>query len=282
MSSRMIIPRESPLYVTLERLASEQRVVLFAGLPGTGKSLLVQQLALIAHGVGRPVHLLQWDVARAPFETAELLGRYPEREGVTHPAIRRVVGLWAREAVLRWHAGHPDGSHLLLGEVPLLGDRLSALAEVWPDAAEPLLADATTRFVIPVPSAAVRHRIEAMRERTFASPAHEREAADAPPRILRALWRELHDLGVGLGIAAAAPAGDIPYDPRVYAGVYEHLLRHRRHETLRLDEILPVGGSVYDLDIAAGKLAATPEEVTAIMRRVERTGHRLGCQALGE
>ncbi len=273
MSSRVIIPRESPLYTTLERLASDQRVVLFAGLPGTGKSLLVQQLALMAHGVGRPVHLLQWDVARAPFETAELLGRYPEREGVTHPAIRRAVGLWARGAVLRWHADHPDRAHLLLGEVPLLGERLSTLAEVLPDAAEPLLAGPATQFVIPVPSGAVRRHIEATRERTFATPAHEREAADAPPQVLRALWRELHDLGVGLGIAAAAPAGDIPYDQAVYAAMYQHLLRHRRHETLRLDEILSIGGSVYDLDVATGELAATPEEVTTTMRRVERAAH---------
>ena len=210
------------------------------------------------------------DVARAPFETPELLGRYPEQEGVTHPAIRRAVGLWAREAVLRWHARHPDGPHLLIGEVPLIGERLSALAEVCPDAAESLLAGPATRFVIPVPSIPVRQRIEATRARTFASPAHEREAADAPPPVLRALWRELHDLGVGLGIAAAAPAGDIPYDPEVYAGVYRHLLRHRRHETLTLDEILPVGGSVYDLDVAAGELAATPDEVAATMRRIER------------
>jgi hypothetical protein len=207
--SRVIIPRESPLYATLERLAGEQRVVLFGGLPGTGKSLLVQQLALIAHGVGRALHLLQWDVARAPFETAELLGQYSERQGVTHPAIRRAVGLWAREAVLRWHADHPDRAHLLIGEVPLLGERLSALAEVHPDAAEPLLAGAVTRFVIPVPSGPVRQHIEATRAHTFATPAHEREAADAPPQVLHALWRELHDLGVGLGIAAAAPTEDI-------------------------------------------------------------------------
>ena len=282
MPSRVIIPRESPLYATLECLASDQRVVLFAGLPGTGKSLLVQQLALIAHAAGRAVHLLQWDMARAPFETAELLGRYPERDGVTHPAIRRAVGLWAREAAFRWHAAHPDRAHLLIGEVPLLGERLSELAEVRPDAAEPFLAGPATRFVIPVPSGPVRQRIEATRARTFATPMHEREAADAPPQVLRTLWRELHELGVRLGIAAAAPTGDVPYNPRVYAGVYEHLLRHRRHETVRLDEILPVGGSVYDLDVAAGELAATPEEVAATMRRVEHTDHWPGGQAADE
>jgi hypothetical protein len=60
----------------------------------------------------------------------------------------------------------------------------------------------------------------------------------------------------------------------VYTGVYEHLLRHRRHETVRLAEILPVGGSVYDLDVASGELAATPEEVAATMRRVEGTAHK--------
>ncbi|PWU23936.1 MAG: hypothetical protein C5B48_07755, partial [Candidatus Rokuibacteriota bacterium] len=47
-----------------------RRLVFFAGLPGTGKSLLVQQLAHVAGAAGRRIHLLQWDVARPVFEAS--------------------------------------------------------------------------------------------------------------------------------------------------------------------------------------------------------------------
>ena len=74
----------------------------FAGLPGTGKSLLVQQLTQLAASAGRRVHLLQWDVARPPFEASAAGRRYPVVDGVTHPVIRKAVGLWARRAVVAW------------------------------------------------------------------------------------------------------------------------------------------------------------------------------------
>ncbi|HEX5502103.1 MAG TPA: hypothetical protein VFW96_05740 [Thermomicrobiales bacterium] len=267
MPGEVIIPRASPLYVPLARMAGERRAVFFAGLPGAGKSLLVQQLARLAHAAGRRVHLVQWDVARAAFETPELLARYPEVEGVTHAAIRKAVGLWARDAVLRWHEAHPDPAHLLIGETPLVGGRLVELAQVHDDAAEVLLASPATLFAVPVPSAGVRARIEAARERTSAAPAHGREAADAPPNVLRALWAEVAALGARLDGAATPAAAD--YDPAAYARVYAHALRHRHHEVLPVDEFLPAAGSVYDLGVAAGELAPTPEEVAVAVRRVE-------------
>jgi hypothetical protein len=268
LPGEIIIPRASPLYAPLARMAGERRAVFFAGLPGAGKSLLVQQLALLAHAAGRRVHLVQWDVARAAFETPALLARYPETAGVTHAAIRKAVGLWTRSAVLRWHEAYPDPAHLLIGETPLVGNRLVELAQVRRDAAETFLASAATLFAVPVPSAVVRARIEAARERTITAPAHGREAADAPPAVLRALWREIRELGVQLDGAGASDS-DAAYDPQAYARVYTHVLRHRLHATLAVDEILPAAGSVYDLDVADGELVATPEEVAAIVRRVE-------------
>jgi hypothetical protein len=268
LPGEIVIPRESLLYAPLVRMAEERRAVFFAGLPGAGKSLLVQQLALLAHAAGRRVHLVQWDVARAAFETPALLARYPEVDGVTHAAIRKAVGLWARSAILRWHAAHPDPAHLLIGETPLVGNRLVELAQVRPDAAETFLASATTLFAVPAPSSRVRAHIEAARERTSAAPVHGREAADAPPTVLRALWREIHELGARLD-GAAAPERNAAYDPQAYARVYAHVLRHRHQSTLWVDEFLPAAGSVYDLDIAEGELVATPDEVAAIMQRFE-------------
>jgi hypothetical protein len=268
LPGEIIIPRESPLYAPLARMAEECRAVFFAGLPGAGKSLLVQQLALLAHAAGRRIHLVQWDVARAAFETPALLARYPEVDGVTHAAIRKAVGLWARDAVSRWHESYPDPAHLLIGETPLVGNRLVELAQVRPDAAEAFLASAATLFVVPVPSAMVRARIEAARERTSAAPVHGREAADAPPAVLRALWREIHELGRRLD-GTAAPERNATYDPQAYARVYAHVLRHRHQTTLWVEELLPAAGSVYDLDVADGELIATPEEAAAIMRQIE-------------
>jgi hypothetical protein len=81
-------------------------VVFFAGLPGTGKSLLVHQLAHLASRNGGTVHLLQWDVARFVFETSPAGRRYPLAEGVTHPtppagAVRRSPAGRARDVEVR-------------------------------------------------------------------------------------------------------------------------------------------------------------------------------------
>jgi hypothetical protein len=158
--------------------------------------------------------------------------------------------------------------HLLIGEAPLVGNRLVELAQVRPDTTETFLASATTLFAVPAPSARVRAHIEAARERTSAAPDHGREAADAPPTVLRALWREIHELGARLD-GAAAPGSYAAYDPQAYARVYRHVLRHRHQTTLWVDELLPAAGSVYDLDVPAGELVASPDEVAAIMRQIE-------------
>src|SRR5439155_14170749 len=46
----VVVPEGSPLFETLAALARDARLVFFAGLPGTGKSLLIHQLAHLAHG----------------------------------------------------------------------------------------------------------------------------------------------------------------------------------------------------------------------------------------
>ncbi len=88
-----VIPISSQLYTVLKELASSRRMVFITGLPGVGKSLLIQQLAMIATEAGRKVHLLQYNIAREPFETDENITKYPEVESFTDPAIRKAVGL---------------------------------------------------------------------------------------------------------------------------------------------------------------------------------------------
>src|SRR5215468_4460829 len=152
-SDRFVIATDPPLYAHVQWLASTQRLVFFAGLPGTGKSLLSHQLAHLAHTMGRTVHMLQWDIARPVFEASSAGQRYPVVHGVTHGVIRKAAGLWARRAVVQWHQHYPEASHMLIGETPFVGHRFIELARQCADAAEPLLQMAC--FAVPVPSRAV-------------------------------------------------------------------------------------------------------------------------------
>jgi len=268
-TSDVVIASERDLESALGSLAREKRMVFFAGLPGVGKSLFIRELAQSSHAAGRTVHLLQWDVVRPAFVSSAIDARYPERDGVTHAVIRKAVGRWARGAVQRWDREH-DAAHILIGEVPLIGNRLLELAQVHADDAEPLLAGPDALFVTPVPSIAVRAAIERARGRTFANPAHPREAADAPPQLMQMAWQEVHLLAAAIGAAVPAFDRQAPFDPMAYTAVYRHLLRHRRALTLSVHTQLEPRKSVYALGVAAHELAPTAEEASAIVAQLER------------
>jgi hypothetical protein len=262
----LIVAAAPRLYAELERLA-RARMVFFAGLPGTGKSLLLNQLAHLAHGAGRVVHLLQWDVARPVFEATSAAARYPGVDGVTHGVVRRAVGLWVRDAIVRWERAHPGPEHLLVGETPFIGNRFVELARRDMDEAEPLLTRPTCRFALALPTREVRAFLEAERERRTVRPRHEREKDDAPPDVLRALWRDVAEIGRALGVGDGAAA----YDPDVYHAVYARVLRHRALDVLMLDTVLPTGAvSVYDFAIARREVVPDPGEAEQFVETVER------------
>jgi len=175
--ARLILPTGSRAHRMLSEAVQNCKAVVFAGLPGVGKTLLLQQMALLSHAAGRPLHLLQWDIARQGFETPEILARYPEVEGTTHAAIRRAAGFWVRGAVANWAAAHACDDALLLGEAPFVGNRLIELARREADAAESFLAARSTLFIIPAPTLAVRRAIETTREREIEQPRHARALA---------------------------------------------------------------------------------------------------------
>src|SRR5215467_10104265 len=142
---RIVLDADRRLAERIRALAG-QRMVFFAGLPGTGKSLLAHQLVHLASTAGRRVHLLQWDVARPVFEAIPAGQRYPLVDGVTHPVIRRAVGLWAREALIEWNSRYHEVEHLLVGETPFVGNRFVELARPMDDRAEALLTEPACRF----------------------------------------------------------------------------------------------------------------------------------------
>jgi hypothetical protein len=261
---------DAALRARLDGLARAHRMLFVAGLPGTGKSLVVHQLAHLAAAAGRRVHLLQWDVARPVFEASPAGRRYPLVDGITHAMVRKAVGLWARRALVDWHRRHAGPEPLLLGETPFVGGRLMELARPAADAAEPLLAAPACRFVIPVPSAEVRRIVEAERDRRAARPLHPREREDAPPALMREHWRELREVAARLGLAGEGGAG-APWEPDVYLRVYEALLTARHAEALPLDRVLPMAAlSVYDLAVAHTDLVPDEAEADAAIREAER------------
>jgi hypothetical protein len=259
--------RDSALHERLRHLARTARMVFVAGLPGTGKSLVIHQLAHLAVEEGRTVDLLQWDVARPAFEASAAGQRHPVVNGVTQPMIRKAVGLWARRAVVTWSQRCAAPAHLLIGETPLVGGRLIELARRMDDEAEPLLASTACPFVIPVPSRDVRRHIEAERERRATAPRHPREREDAPPHVLRDLWTELLSTAEALGIARTEGGA---YDPDIYRRVYARVLQARPTEALAVETILPTAAmSVYDFAVPFTDLVPSPEEAEAFVRESE-------------
>lgn len=263
------LARQDPaLAGRLLALAGGARLVLVAGLPGTGKSLVIRELARSAAAQGRTVHTVQWDVARPVFEAAPAGRPYPLDNGVTHVVIRRAAGLWVRDAIGQWDAANPDAAHLLIGELPLVGGRFIELAKPAPDPAEPVLSAPSCRFMIPVPSTEVRAFVERERDRRMAQPVHAREREDAPSHVLRALWDELATAARTLRLSDAAPGGT--YDPAVYEAVYRRVLRRRHAEALPLTRVLDVGDtSAYDLGVPARELLPSPEDVEHAIAAVE-------------
>ncbi|WP_420628391.1 hypothetical protein [Candidatus Leptofilum sp.] len=263
----LVIPIASNLYKVVKEIVQSKRMIFVSGIPGVGKSLLIQQMALIASEAGCEVHLLRYNFARQPFETEVNISKYPEIDGVTDPAIRKAVGLWARQAVQNWHEQHPAPNQLLIGELPLIGSRLIELVEPADDAAEPLLTSEQTLFVVPVPSWEVREVIEATRARTIADPQNEQEKLDAPPNVLQSMWQEVNRLARQIDLTKASP--QTPYNPYIYGGVFEALLQFRPFKLLLIDQVLRPSRSVYDLDVLAGTLQPTAEEANAAMAAVE-------------
>jgi hypothetical protein len=251
------------------RALADRRMVFFAGLPGTGKSLLVHQLTHLAVEAGRTVHLLQWDVARPVFEATPAGQRYPLADGVTHAVIRKAAGLWVRVALAGWNARHRDSRHLLIGETPFVGNRFVEVARPLDDDAETVLAADSCRFALAIPSRDVRRFLEAERERRATAPLHPREREDAPPQVLRDLWRDLTEVAgrLEVGTPAVSPGS---YDPVMYRRVYERLLRHRHTDVLALDVVLPTAQlSVYDFAVPAVDLAPSEADAEAAIREVE-------------
>jgi hypothetical protein len=256
---------EEELQDPLERMAATARIVFFAGLPGTGKSFFARQLTEHADAAGRIVHLLEWDVVRPIFEATPSGRRYPMRDGVTQPMIRKAAGIWVRQAILNWNELNPTRPNLLIGETPLVGNRFVELVRVHNDRAEDLLTDEATIFAVPIPSAAVRLHLE--EERARRSAAEQDDAGGAVPGVMVALWDELVEVSRKLGIPGTRATGSIPYDPVLYERVYRRILSRRRRHVFHVEELSLPGPP--RAKIPTREFVPTPDEADLIIRETE-------------
>ena len=225
---------------------------------------------MLAGQAGRRIHFLRWDAALAAFETDALLERYPETDRVTHPVIRRAAGLWSRRAVAQWQAEFCAPEEILIGEVPISGNRFVELVQIHDDEAEPLLAGDRTRFLVPVPTTEVRHQLESKRQASAANPQHADESRDAPVPTMRRVWRETRSRAVELGLAAPDSNADADrYDPAIYSSFFQHLLQHRNWRILGVDTLYPSVGSAHDLDLETREVMASADEVADAITTVE-------------
>jgi len=260
--SALALPRHSTLYVQCKALVQAADCILVVGLPGVGKSLLLQQLSILAAEQRRPLQLLQWDIARQPFESPH----YPLVDGATDPRLIQAVGTWARGAIAGWRAAAPR-AQLLLVEAPLIGGRFIELARPAADRAEAFLRGQSCHFLLPLPSVELRAHILAQRAASIAAPRHPNEAHDAPPELLHALWQELYTAARQLGMQPPALSAT-RYDPAIYDAVYSHVLRQRQLLRLPLDEALPRPLSVYAGLEALPQLQASRTEAAAMLEQL--------------
>lgn len=272
MPGSVTFPSDSPIGAELDDALANCRSIFFAGLPGAGKSLFVREQALLATRAGKRVHLLRWDAVRPTFETDAVLDRFPDTDGVTHPVVRKAAGRWARQAIARWQAEFPGSDHVLIGELPIIGNRLAELVHVCDDGVEPLLAGDLTRFLVPVPTTEVRRVLESKRQGSISIPLHADEARDAPMNILRQVWTDTRSKAAELGLVDGddTAAAD-EYDPTTYRRFFEHLLQRRNCRILHVDTVYTEVGSSHDLDAPTEELVPSPDEISDVLASLEAT-----------
>ena len=256
-SSHIIIPETSPVYQRLHASAESARAVVFSGLPGVGKSLYITQFKLLAQSLGRHVTMIQWDVARKAFETKEIAVHFPMGDGVVHNGVKLCAGNWLMDVLNNWLLAQHDESHLLLIEAPLAGHRFVELAHKQNDVQlEAFLSSAACHFIVPIPSLAVRDKIEAARRAQVSEDAQV--WSGAKPSVMLMVWKMI--CGVANDLGRSIPMeGQPPYDPEVYEYVYGKILQRRQFMPLIVDEVfdIPISGEA-ELHDGASLIADSP------------------------
>ena len=192
-SQNSIIPSTSPVFQTLQQAATTAKAVVFSGLPGVGKSLYINQFQLIAAAAGRKVTVIQWDIARKAFETPEIAKRFPMGEGMVHNGLKISVGKWLLDTIKQWLMDHSSKEHLLLIEAPLVGHRFIEIAQQQSDEQlEAFFNSEQFQIIVPIPSKAVRAKIEEDRKAQISDDATT--WVGAKPSVMLLLWKRICEI----------------------------------------------------------------------------------------
>ena len=173
---------------------------------------------------------------------------------------------------VREQAEYPGPDHVLIGELPISGNRLAELVHVQDDDVEPLLAGDLTRFLVPVPTTEVRRALESKRQGSISSPQHADEARDAPMNILRQIWTDTRSKAAELGLVDGDDtAATDEYDPATYQRFFQHLLQRRNCRFLDVDTVYADVGSSHDLNVPTDELVPSADEISDVLASLEAT-----------
>ncbi len=230
-----IIPTSSPVYHQLQNLASSADIVVFSGLPGTGKSLYINEFYHISKALSRKLTVIQWDIARKAFETEKIMKLYPMKDSMVHDAVKLMAGVFLLEQIKKWYK-EKDDTDLLLIEAPLVGGRFIELVELHADPnIELILSNHKTQIVMPIPSVKVREIIEAERAKQVNEDA--KVWIGAKPSVMKILWKHVCEIAQEFGKDLEL---DINYDPQIVEYVFKKVTKHRNFLPLYIDELFDV------------------------------------------
>jgi len=240
MTNRFLsaIPQSSPVFQTLEALVDECRIVVFSGLPGVGKSLYVNAFQELAAQKEKTLTTIQWDVARKAFETEDIMADFPMGDGTVHNGLKLMAGKWLMDEVQLWVETHAADDQILLIEAPLVGHRFIELVKLQTDQIlEHFLEHDGVQIVMPIPSKAVRTKIEAARMQQVKEDA--KEWMGAKPSVMLMLWKMTCGIANEFG-KDINMEGQPEYDPEIYEFVFSEILKHRNFVPLLIDEVFQI------------------------------------------
>ncbi len=261
-----IIPQSSPVYTKLNDLSKDCKIVIFSGLPGTGKSLYINEFFDLAISNKRNVTVIQWDKARKAFELPEIMERFPMGDGVIHNGVKLIAGEFIKYSVGSW-IGNAAENDLLLIEAPLVGHRFIELMEQGDveSEVEQALSAGSCKVIVPIPSKEIRRKIEEERERQVDENA--KEWIGAKPSVMRKLWILVYNIAIEMGMDLEIN-DQAEYDPKVIEFVFNKISKHRSFIALNIDEVFEVPeqseAELHRLD----SIIAEPEMALKLFKKV--------------
>ncbi|SLN22185.1 hypothetical protein [Roseisalinus antarcticus] len=138
------------------------------------------------------------------------------------------------------------------------------------------MASGTTVFSSPVPTPELRGKLEAIRSVTFANPQHPDEPGEAPPEILKLVWRLTSAKAIEHGLASAETVADRSVCAETTnLRFFGHLLQHRKARAINVGTLCPGGGSAHDPEGGVSELVATSIEVAVAVAAIGGMTHEI-------